>query len=553
MKMTNYKYHPYIDDYMDGVRSGRYKASEDTKLLIDLVERKLQADNVIIDTNEITEAKEFIERYFPFTLYPAQLFVLACMVGLFYDDDTLVFNEFLLLWGRGAGKNGFIAAISKYFIAKQGIPFYNVDIVATSEGQAKTSFKDVHNVLESKKTKMKKHFRWTLVEIEHLKSKSVLKYHTNNAKTKDGLRPGAIIFDEVHEYESYDNIKVFTSALGKVARARRIYITTDGYVRGGVLDDFKAEAAMILKGELPKSRMFPFLAHLDNEEEMHDFAMWEKANPGINFLPHLKAEMEMEYENLKTRPSLRIEFITKRMNLPFMLSANGVADWLKILAASNEELPLNDLRGLECVGGIDYADIRDFIGVLLLFKLNGKRYILHHTFINHRSLKLYDFKVDIDVAIQKGLVTIIKDETNKPSYVVDWFIEQSKKYHILTVGADRVRFAHLQEEFEKAGLKLDKSINGVITHTKLEPIVEEMFAHELVKWGDDLMMRWYTNNVYVKRDVKANITYEKIEPELRKTDGFFALLHALQHDHLLTEKQVITKENVKRAFRTRSF
>lgn len=548
--MTNYKYHPYIDDYIDGVRSGKYIVSKDVKLLINLVENKLQQPNTVIDTNEITEAKEFIERYFTFKLYPAQLFVLACMVGLFYDDDTLVFNEFLLLWGRGAGKNGFIAAISKYFIAKQGIPRYNVDIVATSEKQAKTSFDDVRNVLEDFKTKMKKHFKWTLTEIKHLKSKSVLTYHTNNAKTKDGLRPGVIIFDEVHEYESYDNIKVFTSALGKVARARRIYITTDGYVRGGVLDDFKVEAEMILNGELPNSRMFPFLAHLDDEEEMHDFAMWEKANPGINFLPHLKSEMVIEYDNLKTRPSLRIEFVTKRMNLPFMLSANGVADWPKILAASK---PLPNLTGLECIGGIDYADIRDFIGVGLLFKANGKRHWLHHTFINHRSLKLYNFKVDIDLAVQQGLATIIYDETNKPEYIADWFAEQSRKYRIKTIGADRVRFSHLQEKFTEYGLPLDKSINGVITHTKLEPIVEEMFAHENILWGDDLLMRWYAWNTYVKRDGKGNITYEKIEPELRKTDGFFALLHALQHDHLLIEKQIITKENMKRAFRTRSF
>lgn len=550
MTMTSYSYHPFIDDYIDGVRTGKYIVPEDVKLLVNLVERKLQQDHVIIDTNKITEAKEFIERYFPFELYPAQLFVLACMVGLFYDDGTLVFNEFFLLWGRGAGKNGFIAAISKYFIAKQGIRGYNVDIVATSEKQAKTSFDDVYNILEDNKTKMKKHFKWTKMEINHLKSRSKLEYHTNNAKTKDGLRPGAIIFDEVHEYESYDNIKVFTSALGKVPLARRIYITTDGYVRGGVLDDFKAEAEMILKGELPDSRMFPFLAHIENEEEMHDVKMWEKANPGINFLPHLKSEMQLEYNNLKTRPSLKIEFLTKRMNIPFLLSANGVTDWPKVVAASK---PLPDLTGFECVGGIDYADIRDFVGVGLLFKANGKRHWIHHTFINQRSLKLYDFKVDIDLAVKQGLATIIHDETNKPEYIADWFLEQSKKYYIKTIAADRVRFNHLQSKFDEYGLPLEKSINGVITHTKLEPIVEEMFAHEKILWGDDLLMRWYTWNTYVKRDGKGNITYEKIEPELRKTDGFFALLHALQHDHLLIEQQVITKENFKKTFKTMSF
>ncbi|MEY9975295.1 terminase TerL endonuclease subunit [Lysinibacillus sp. RC79] len=550
MKMTNYKYHPYIDDYINGVRSGKYIVSENVKLLVELVDRKLQQPNVSIETNEITEAKEFIERYFPFKLYPAQLFVLACMVGLFYEDGTLVFNEFFLMWGRGAGKNGFIAAISKYFIAKQGVRGYNVDIVATSEKQAKTSFNDVYDILDDRKEKMKKHFKWTKEEIKHIKSKSILTYHTNNAKTKDGLRPGAIIFDEVHEYESYDNIKVFTSALGKVPLGRRIYITTDGYVRGGVLDDFKAEADMILKGELPNSRMFPFLAHLDDEEEMHDVTMWEKANPGINFLPHLKSEMLLEYDNLKTRPSLRIEFITKRMNMPFMLSANGVTDWPKLEAASK---PLPDLTGLECIGGVDYADIRDFVGVGLLFKHEGKRFWIHHTFINHRSLKLYDFKVDIDLAVQQGLATIIYEETNSPEKIANWFVEQSKKYRIKTVAADHVKFAHLEEKFKDYGLDLIKARKGSLTHTILEPVIEEMFSHEKILWGDDFMMRWYTWNTYVKRDGKGNITYEKIEPELRKTDGFFAFLHALQHENLLTEKRIITKENVSKAFKTYSY
>ena len=71
----------------------------------------------------------------------------------------------------------------------------------------------------------------------------------------------------------------------------------------------------------------------------------------------------------------------------------------------------------------------------------------------------------------------------------------------------------------------------------MQPIVEDLFAYENIVYGDDLMMRWYTNNVYIKRDPKQNITYEKIEPRLRKTDGFFALLHALQFADQLPKEQ----------------
>jgi phage terminase large subunit-like protein len=48
-----------------------------------------------------------------------------------------------------------------------------------------------------------------------------------------------------------------------------------------------------------------------------------------------------------------------------------------------------------------------------------------------------------------------------------------------------------------------------------------------------MMMRWYTNNVYVETDKKENKSFKKIEPKLRKTDGFFAFLHSLNGDEKL--------------------
>lgn len=539
---------------MAAVRSGRKQACKEEKQLMDWVEYKLnQPDKIVVIKNdEIEEAKLFIERYFPFKLYPAQLFVIACIVGLVYEDDMLVFNEFFLLWARGAGKNGFIAALSKYFIYKQHIRYYNVDIVAPSEKQAKTSFEDVRRVLESDKTRMKKHYRWTLEEIESKKNQSKLTYHTNNARTKDGLRPGAVIFDEVHEYETYDNIKVFTSALGKVKHGRRFYITTDGYVRGGVIDDFKEEARMILDGELPNSRMFPMICKVDNEEEVHDVTMWEKANPGINYLPELKNEMLGEYENIKVRPSSEMEFLTKRMNSPHMIKVNGVADWDKILEAS-QPLPLERLKGMECIGGIDYADTRDFVGVGLLFRIDGAYQWLHHSFINIRSLKMYDYKVDINLAVKQGLATIIHEETNKPEIIADWFAEQAKTYHIKKITSDMMRINHLREVFKEYGFSIDIARSGTKTHTLLEPIVDELFAYNQITWGNDFLMRWYTNNTYVKRDGKGNITYEKIEPQKRKTDGFFALLHALQFAEDIKKSAIISKGNVKRVIRSYSY
>jgi len=539
MTSKKIKYNKHIDRYINKIASGEIIASKEIHELISYVKPILERDDVVIDHKEIDSAIETIEKYFPFKLLDWQKFITAFVAGVFYKDGSLVFNEFFLMMGRGAGKNGFIAALSFYLISKQGINKYDVAIVATNEKQAKTSFTDVWNVLDDNWGKLDKFFKKTLQIIGFFKTKSKLEYYTNNAKTKDGLRPGAIIFDEVHAYETDENIKVFTSALGKVPRPRRFYITTDGNERDGFLDRMKEETKMLFRGEIKNSRLFPFICKLDDPEEVHDFKLWEKANPSVNHFPHLKLEMETEYYNLEHRKSAKLEFMTKRMNIPSVDAYDAVVVWEKI-KATNQKIPYEELKGMTCIGAIDYADTTDFVGVGLLFKKGEKRYWIHHTFINQKSLNSNKYKVDIQLAKEKGLITIIKDETNRPEHLVKWFAEQAKLYKIKLIASDLYRINYLREEFEKAGFnKLEIARSGSKTHTQLQPIVEDLFAYENLIYGDDMMMRWYTNNVYIKRDAKQNITYEKVEPRLRKTDGFFAFLHALQFDDKLPKQQVL--------------
>ena len=82
--------------------------------------------------------------------------------------------------------------------------------------------------------------------IVNTRTNSYIKYNTLNAKTKDGKRSGCLIFDEIHEYESWDMIKVFISGFGKKKHSRTFYITTNGYVRGGVLDEMLDLAQRVL-------------------------------------------------------------------------------------------------------------------------------------------------------------------------------------------------------------------------------------------------------------------------------------------------------------------
>lgn len=552
---TKCEFHPFIDGYLEEIESGHFETSKDIKMMVNLVKNKLKQPGVVIRDVQIDEAIRIIHKYFDYELFSWEKFVLAIAHCFYEEDDSLVFKDIFILMARGNGKNGLISPLAFYFSTHyHGVAEYDIELIANSEDQAKTSFDDVYRVLEKHDKKLKKFFYKSKVLIANRKTNSRIRYYTSNAKTKDSLRSACLIFDEFHAYEDYKQIKVFTSGLGKKKHSRAFYITTNGDVRGGPLDDYLELSQKILNGEMQNSRMLPMLFRLDHEDEVHDRAKWEKANPSIRFLPNLRLEIEDQYEKMQVQPQLAVEFMTKRMNLPAQDSFSAVAEWEQI-KATNQEFNLDDFKGLKCVGAIDYASVKDFCSVGLLFKRNGKRYWHEHTFICHKALKLESRKInfDVDLAKQKGLVTVIQDESIKPSYLSQWFLEQAKKFQIVDIATDSYRASILEDEFTKQGLPLKNVRSGPISHAKVAPLVEMLFANQEIVFGDNMTMRWYTNNVYVEMDAKGNRTYKKIEPMTRKTDGFFAFIHALLIDDSIVEQTILTKENVGQIFKSYSF
>ena len=61
---------------------------------------------------------------------------------------------------------------------------------------------------------------------------------------------------------------------------------------------------------------------------------------------------------------------------------------------------------------------------------------------------------------------------------------------------------------------------------KASPVINSLFLKQSIT-GWDRMMAWYTNNAKRVMDTKGNVTYGKIEPKLRKTDGFMAWVHSI--------------------------
>ncbi|WP_436958436.1 terminase TerL endonuclease subunit [Staphylococcus succinus] len=526
----------YVDEYIQQWRNGKIVLNQERIDLINYLENKiLVKKNVYFDDETIENCIRFIEKWY-FPTQPFQRFIISFIFLMDKELNAPYFTEFALLMGRGGGKNGFISAISNFLITPlHGVENYDISIVANSEEQATTSFNEIYNTLaKSKQNKTGKNpkgpYLVSKTKITNRSTNSTIKYNTSNTKTKDGGREGCVIFDEIHFFEGPEMINVKRGGLGKVPNRRTFYISTDGHLRDGYMDSMKDKILTILSGHVESSRMFPFYCKLDDPKEIDDERMWEKANPMLHkplydYAKELLSTIREEYQDLPFNRSNKPEFVTKRMNLPEQDPESIVAPWDEVAIARDKKIP--NLENKTCIGGLDYAMVRDFASVGLLFRDNDKYYWRSHSFIRREFLETTNLDPPIEQWAQDGMLTIVDDDSIDIKYISNWFIEMQSKYNLIKVIADNYRTDIVRREFENVGIPLEVIKNPTAIHGLLAPRIDTIFAKKQIAFGENPLMAWFTNNVAVKMQPDGSKKYIKKDEVRRKTDGFHAMLHAL--------------------------
>lgn len=549
----------YVEEYIELYRSGKVKFNKERELLIEYLEKYvLNRDDVYFDDEMIEDCINFGEKWY-FPLQPFQKFLIAFVFLLYKKNGRVFYRKFLWMLGRGGGKNGLMSVIIHFLISElHGIPEYNISVVANSEEQAKTSPDEVKKTVRRNEV-LKKAFKATESQTASKATGSVVKFRTSNGDTKDGLRDGAVLFDEIHQYESNKDVRVHISGLGKKKNPREFYIGTDGYVRDGFSDRLKEKAMKVLNGESRPNAVFPFICKLNDETEVDNLDNWELANPMLSkplseYAEGLLETIKEEYEDLEDDPSNREEFMTKRMNLPVTNLERSVAKWSEILATDR---PFPDLEGQECIGSLDFASIRDFAACGLLFRQSGDYLFKTHSFVRKEFVDIYygyskkagEYKKQKFAPIkeweEQGLLTVVDEPTINPQHIVDWFVKMREQYGVKKIIADNFRMEAIRPLLVAEGFEIEIIRNPKAIHSLLAPRIEMAFANEQIVFGDNPLMRWYTQNVLVVIKGDGNKIYEKKEPVRRKTDGFQSFVHALYRADEIRETTEFLIGNIK--------
>lgn len=550
-------------NYLDLIESGKQPVSEDIHAIIDnilpIIYDYMDSGEIYLDKTMVNQVLTIPAKAFPYSLFDWETFVICFMFGFrWVEDDALVYDEYFLYMARGAGKNGFMSWVIFALISKiNEIKKYNIVVSASSERQAKTSFIDISEALANVDPD-KRVFKRTYTEIEHLKTRSNFQYLSSNGGTADGLRLGMLYLDEVHAINDYAMLNVLRSALGKIPDARATITTTDGYIRGSVLDNYKEQGHEILSGQqgiqFPRdderhSSMFPFMHHIDDLSEVKDPKGWAKANPSVLFIPTLMTEYRKNVKAMDKDAELNLEFHCKRVNYP--------KEDNRFTLASLEELQKTREKSItdyvaetgdnEVFGVVDYSETTDLTscGGIAFDRQNDVFYYTHKSFITYDTESAGIINPEIlRLGHAEGHLQTVYTKMIDPSEVVNYFNELSQEYFVSKIFIDQYKATILKPALEQAGYTVLVIRTDMKSETQISPVVDKIFKQNKLFVGEDSVFRWAVRNLY-KSVLSKGIRYDKIEPKKRKTDPASALITGLIG--IVLEQAVVQEQNTQYA------
>lgn len=533
-----------ILDYIKQVEHGKWRVCPEQKAMVEHVRKCFETEDIYVDTEQLNNYLK-LEKYFPFKLFPWEKFLLAIWDCTYWKESGLPrWPTVFCLIARGGGKDGFLSfnafcSISPYCESLR----YDVDICANLEEQAMRPVEDLVAVLERPTGKTRKvldkHFYHTKLMVRGKKNGGAVRGRTNNPKSRDGMRTGKAIFNEIHQYQDYNNITVFRTGQGKVPHPRVGYFSSNGNVFDGPLDDLLARSRRIFDGEDDKG-FFPFICCLKDKKQVHDEENWYMANPSLQYLPHLLQETRDEYEDWMENPEQNPDFLTKRMGLRSTAADIVVTDY-ENLKYTKGELP--NLRGWSCTAGLDYAEIDDWAAINLHFRQGEQRFDINHAWVCTNSKTLHRVKAPWREWANQGHITVVDEVTIDPAVLAEWLAEAARKYYIRGLAMDNFRWTLVGDAMRKIGFDPEHKKNVKLVRPsdimKVDPVIQDCFKRNLFTWGDVPHLRWAVNNTKRVRSSRSqgsdtgNFYYAKIEAKSRKTDPFMALVASMTIEPLL--------------------
>jgi phage terminase large subunit-like protein len=350
--------------------------------------------------------------------------------------------------------------------------------------------------------------------ITHLKSESIIMALSKEAKNFDGTNPSLVVIDEYHVHPTNEIYEVLESGMVR-PNAHLSVITTAGLSLSGPCYTEYQFVSKLLDPDNPTENetYFALVCELDKEDDPKNEKVWIKANPLLATFPE---GLETLREKLKIAldiPEKMNSFLTKNCNLWVQAKKNSYIPLDKFNDCKDENLTLEDMRGLPCIVGVDLSAKIDLTSVSFLFVQDEILYVFSHSFLPEDTLeaKRKSDNVRYDLWVEQGWMTAT------PGAVVDYrfvekYIEDTERqygFQIKEIAADPWNASQFLQNLDLKGY-IPVEINQKIT-TLSYPTKDfrERVYQKKIKHNGNPVLAWAIGNAVTRMDAQENIMLDK--------------------------------------------
>lgn len=559
--MKDYK--AILDKYCSDIISGKITAGIYTKkavkrFLMDL-KRSNRADYPFFyDQNAADSLLSFAETLKPgdlngktINLLPWQVFCFSNLEG-WRHKDAPERKRYRMAYIEVARKNGKTTGILDSLILYNFLKYKASEsyLVSSSDILSEKTFKEISDIVKSEpELDSILECRSLAITFKDLSEKSRLGFYCDGGKSVDGLRPRFAVLDEYHDFASD---KMFTSmqyGMRSKKDAQLVVITTADVEISNPCYEQNAKAKRILNGTQTQEDFFTVIYALDENDDYHDSANWQKANPSLYDIID-PSVIQSDIDDAELTPHKIPELKAKTFGI---WGGGGEKSWLSVeIWQKNKDISVNweDFTGLECFGGLDLAQVDDLCAFTLMFKKDGKNYYKHRFYIPEGTAHERYRKENINFFqwIESGIITAIPGATIDYSFIIRDILEDAQKYKLRGIGYDKwqARDVINTVESERSDILLIEVEQSL---RKLSPMTQ---AYEKqIKDGflvdNSPVMLWMINNVEIKPDVNGNYKpLKKSKGSNQRIDGVISsiMAYGISTNEIFRQPEISVKDMI---------
>lgn len=521
--MQDYK--KALDKYISDIQSGKIAACDLTKKAIqrhlnDLKRSKDEDFPFYFDMEAAEKMMRFAEELKPgdmngktIHLLPWQIFCYANIEGWRwkYDPDRKRFRLCYIELNRKNGKTtGILEPVTLYNFLKY--PACESYLVSSRDDLAEKTYGEIKAIIQNDDT---------LDEVLDPKSQAVtfkdisetsrLSFFCDGGKDADGFKPRFYCLDEYHAFASDKMFSSMQLGLRSKKDAQGVIITTADVEVNGPCYEQSLKAKRILNGLQTQEDFFTIIFCLDENDDYHDPAVWQKANPSLYDIID-PSVIQSDIDDAELTPHKIPELKAKTFGI---WGGGSEKSWLPIeVWQKNKDVKASEEEFKDCIccAGLDLAQVDDMCAYTKVFIKDGKEYYFHKFYIPEETVKARYQKENINFLqwVESGIITAIPGATIDYRFIIKDIVDDAAKYKLIALGYDKWQARNVIDGIEEqrpdiALIEIEQSMKKLSSITK---DYEKLIKDGLLVDNNPVMI-WMVNNVDVFRDPNDNIKLKK--------------------------------------------